>query len=250
MKSVLVLAAIVPAVLLMLKVYQADRLEREPVPLLLNLVFWGVVATELAALSEQVGILLLELLLRPRDTVAWKISWAPLGAVSSRNDVLYDVLLYFGVVAISEEGIKYLLLRFRTWNHQEFNCTFDGVVYAVTLSLGFALWENIHYVLTYGLSTAAARAVTAVPGHACFGVFMGTWYGFAKKASLQGQDGRSRLFRALAVAIPMLLHGVYDYIAAARIQDLGWVFLPFIGCMFVASWLLVKMMAKRDGYIQ
>ena len=64
------------------------------------------------------------------------------------------------------------------------------------------------------------------------------------------QEGKSRLFRALAVAIPMLLHGVYDYIAAARIQDLGWVFLPFIGCMFVASWLLVKMMAKRDGYIQ
>ena len=121
MKSVLILAAVVPAAVLLWKVYQADRLEREPVSLLWRLVFWGVVATELAALSEQAGILLLERLLRPRETVAWKINWAPLGAVSSKNDTLYDVLLYFGVVAVSEEGIKYLLLRCRTWHHPAFN---------------------------------------------------------------------------------------------------------------------------------
>ena len=250
MKSVLILAAIVPAMVLLWKVYQADRLEREPMSLLLGLVFWGVVATKLAALAEQAGILLLELWLRPGRTAVWQIQWAPVGAVSSRNDVLYDVLLYFGVVAVSEEGIKYLLLRYRTWNHPEFNCTFDGVVYAVTLSLGFALWENIHYVLSYGFSTAVARAVTAVPGHACFGVFMGTWYGLAKRASLRGEKGKSLLLSLLAVGIPMLLHGVYDYIAATRIQELGWVFLPFVGCMFLASWLLVRLMARRDGYIQ
>ena len=250
MNSVLILAAVVPAAVLLWKVYQADRLEREPLSLLLGLVFWGVVATELAALSEQAGILLLERLLRPEQTVAWKINWAPVGAVSSRHDVLYDVLLYFGVVAISEEGIKYLLLRFRTWNHPEFNCTFDGVVYAVTLSLGFALWENIHYVLSYGFSTAVARAVTAVPGHACFGVFMGTWYGLAKRASLRGQAGKSLLLRLPALGIPMLLHGVYDYIAAARIQELGWVFLPFVAVLFVVSWQLVRLMSRRDGYIQ
>ena len=250
MKSVLILAAVVPAAVLLWKVYQADRLEREPVSLLLSLVFWGVVATELAALSEQAGILLLESVLRPRPSVAWQINWAPVGAVSSQNDVLYDVLLYFGVVAVSEEGIKYLLLRCRTWHHPEFNCTFDGVVYAVTLSLGFALWENIHYVLSYGFSTAVARAVTAVPGHACFGVFMGTWYGLAKKESLQGKNGKSLLLRLLAVGIPMLLHGLYDYIAAARIQDYGWVFLPFVGVLFVVSWQLVRLMSRRDGYIQ
>ena len=250
MKSVLILAAVVPAAVLLWKVYQADRLEREPVSLLLSLVFWGVVATELAALSEQAGILLLDHWLRPREPLTWRMDWVPVGAVSSRKDTLYDVLLYFGVVAVSEEGIKYLLLRCRTWHHPEFNCTFDGVVYAVTLSLGFALWENIHYVLSYGFSTALARAVTAVPGHACFGVFMGTWYGLAKRASLRGQTGKSLLLRLLAVGIPMLLHGVYDYIAAARLQSFGWIFLPFVGVLFLVSWQLVRLMSRRDGYIQ
>ena len=51
--------------------------------------------------------------------------------------------MYFGIVAIAEESSKYIFLRHRTWNNPEFNCTYDGVIYAVFTSLGFALWENI-----------------------------------------------------------------------------------------------------------
>ena len=233
----LILAAVVPAILLMIQVYRADRLEREPLSLLLWLLFWGVVATELAALSEQLGVLLLKRLI-------------PQSIFGNQQSTLYDVLLYFGVVACSEEGIKYLLLRFRTWRSPEFNCIFDGVVYAVFLSLGFALWENIHYVLAYGMGTALARALTAVPGHACFGVFMGTWYGLAKRASLQGKTGKSLLFRFLAFLIPALLHGLYDYVAAARLLELGWVFFPLVGGMFLLSYLLVKLMSRRDHYMR
>ena len=49
---------------------------------------------------------------------------------------LYQILLYFGVVACSEEGAKYFMLKRRTWNSPEFNCQFDGVVYGVFVSLG------------------------------------------------------------------------------------------------------------------
>ncbi len=87
-----------------------------------------------------------------------------LGHSCRRVSTAYNVLLYFVVVALSEEGFKYLLLKKRTWYSSEFNCQFDGVVYAVFVALGFALWENISYVLMYGLGTAAIRAVTAVPG--------------------------------------------------------------------------------------
>ena len=104
--------------------------------------------------------------------------------------MIYDALLYFGVVAVSEEGFKFLLLHRRTWRESEFDCCFDGVVYAVFLSLGFALWENIRYVLAYGFATAVARALTAVPGHACFGVFMGAWYGAARREAALAGNGR------------------------------------------------------------
>ncbi len=250
MRLELILAAVVPALLLLIQVYRADRLEKEPAALLLSLVFWGVIATELAALAEQGGILLLEKLIKPQHSALWSFGWGVRNPARAQVSALHDVLLNFGVVAISEEGIKYLFLRLRTWKSPEFNCSFDGVVYAVFLSLGFALWENIRYALANGMITALARAVTAVPGHGCFGVFMGIWYGLAKKASLQGKKGKSLGFRILAVLIPVLLHGTYDYVATSELTRLGWLFLPFVACMFVVSYLLVRAMSRFDRYMR
>ena len=180
---ILIAAAVIPAIFLLVHVYRADKLETEPAPLLISLVLYGIAATFIALLLERFG------------------SWL-LGRYFPEDSTPYNVLMYFGVVAFSEEGAKYFLLKRRTWRSAAFNCQFDGVVYAVFVALGFALWENISYVLMYGLSTALVRAVTAVPGHACFGVFMGVWYGLAKRLHGQGKDGASKLCRVLALLLP------------------------------------------------
>ena len=250
MNLFLILAAVIPAVFLLVQVYRADRLEKEPVSLLLSLLLWGIIATELAALSEQAGILLLQRLFRPGQQLSWSFRWAQqTQAVAARSDLVYDAFLYFGVVAVSEEGFKFLLLHRRTWREPEFNCCLDGVVYAVFLSLGFALWENIRYVLAYGFGTAIARALTAVPGHACFGVFMGAWYGAAKREALAGKRQKSLRLRVLAFLVPCLLHGAYDFIATTRLLDYGWLFLPFVGVLFLASVFLVRHLSRGDSYI-
>ena len=161
----------------------------------------------------------------------------------------YNIIMYFGIVAFSEEGAKYLLLKRRTWYSPEFNCQFDGVVYGVSVSLGFALWENLGYTAMYGMSTALLRAVTAVPGHACFGVFMGVWYGMAKRWQESGVEGRSRLCRVLALVIPALIHGCYDFIATYDSRGLSWIFVGFISVLFAVSMLLVRKMSAGDRYI-
>ena len=151
---ILVAAAVIPAVFLMVKVYQSDRLERESPAMLWLLVKAGIFAALIAMVEERVLSTLLGFFLPP-------------------SAALYQVILYFGIVAFSEESSKYLMLKRNSWLSPEFNCQYDGVVYAVFTSLGFALWENISYVMNYGLSTAVVRALTAIPGPACFGVFMG-----------------------------------------------------------------------------
>ena len=153
------------------------------------------------------------------------------------------------MVALSEEGFKYLLLKKRTWNSPAFNCRFDGVVYAVFVSLGFALWENISYVGMYGMQVAILRAVTAIPGHACFGVFMGVWYGLAKKFALYGNDEKANRYCKLAVIFPVLLHGSYDYIESMENSWFTLVFIVFIAVMFWISLHMVKQQAKRDHYL-
>ena len=224
----LIAAAVVPAVLLMFRVYRSDRLEKESPAILWSLTKAGIFSALIALVAEWVLGLLLRL------------------TVSQSSD-LYQVILYFVVVAVSEEGAKYFLLQRRSWNSPEFNCQYDGVVYAVFVALGFALWENISYVLHYGLHAAVVRAVTAIPGHACFGVFMGVFYGLAKRCERRGEAERSKQFRILAVAVPVLLHGAYDFIATMNSST--WLFVAFVAVLFVVSYVLVGKMSKRDQFI-
>ena len=250
MHLVLIAAAVLPALFLLNQIYRSDRLEKEPVTMLLGLVLCGVIATELASLAEQGGVWLLNrLFLGAFSSGLQGGGWRGFGTTWQPSLNLYYLLFFFVVVAVSEEGIKYLLLRLRTWRSREFNCSFDGVVYAVTLSLGFALWENIQYVLRFGFLTAMARAVTAVPGHACFGVFMGAWYGAAKREALSGKRQKSLWLRFLAFLVPCLLHGAYDFIASTRLLEYGWLFLPFVAGLFLVSVGLVRHLSRGDRYI-
>lgn len=134
-------------------------------------------------------------------------------------------------------------------NNPEFNCQYDGVVYAVFVSLGFALWENINYVLSYGFSTAIVRAITAIPGHACFGVFMGVFYGLARKQYNQGKMFSSKIFRIFSVVLPVLLHGSYDFIASMENTMGGLYFVAFVIILFALSFGLVNISSKNDKYI-
>ena len=214
---ILLFAAVVPAIFLLIKVYQLDRMEREPLDLIIHLVVYGMVATALAALIEDVLM----------------------------NQATSKFIAYFGVVGCTEEGLKYLFVNRGTWKSREFNCMFDGIVYCISVSLGFALMENILYVFNYGLNVAFVRALTAIPGHACFGIFMGVWYGMAKKAEGRAQYAQATLYRILAFLVPVLIHGTYDYLATS---DNYWFFL-FIILLFFISYRLVIHQSQNDQYI-
>ena len=230
LNPILIAAAVIPAVVLLVKVYKVDHLDKESPRLLWNLVVRGVIATVFAMLTEWIGEFVLS-------------------SFVQEQTVLYNFLLYFIVVAVSEEGFKYLLMKQRTWKDPEFNFQFDGVVYAVFVSLGFALWENISYVLMYGFGTALVRAVTAVPGHACFGVFMGAWYGLAKKYESYGMHSQSKTCRVLALLSSIVLHGCYDFTASIENQNYAWVFVAFVVVMFLVAFRLVKKLSQNDRYV-
>lgn len=227
---ILILAAVIPAVFLMIKVYRADRMEKESGYLLRQLVIAGILSTIIALIEEKIG--------------EWILS-----CFVPENTLLYQIILYFVIVAIAEESSKYFFLKKRTWNNPEFNCQYDGVVYAVFVSLGFALWENINYVLSYGFSTAIVRAITAIPGHACFGVFMGVFYGLARKQHNRGKMFSSKILRIFSIVLPVLLHGSYDFIASMENTMGGLYFVAFVIILFALSFGLVNISSKNDKYI-
>ena len=227
---ILLAAASLPALVILIYVYVKDRTEREPGRLLIKLILGVFLSTVMAIVTELIG-----------EKILAGIEFA---STDQRNFVKYML-----VVALSEEFFKYIVMRKITWKNPNFNCSFDGVVYAVFTSLGFAILENVFYIINGGLTTALMRAVTAIPGHASFGVFMGAWYGFARRRDLEGDPVRSARCRRMAVLVPALLHGAYDFIAARQTETLTLVFIVFVFAMFIGALSLVKRMSKSDEYL-
>ncbi len=227
---ILIAAAVIPAIVLLKYIYNKDKLEHEPSGLLRSLVLYGAISTAIAAVLEVVGSAILSMFFE-------------------EGSLAYNLVMFFCIVGFAEEGAKYLVMKKRTWNEPAFNCTFDGVVYATYVSLGFALWENISYVISFGFATAVVRAITAVPGHACFGVFMGAYYGAAKYMEKQGNAEESKKLRRLAVILPALIHGLYDFIATDTSEMASLIFLVFIVMLFVSAKNTVNKLSAEDKYI-
>jgi protease PrsW len=125
---------------------------------------------------------------------------------SSRHSILSFAWYAFVVVAFSEEGSKFLVLRFYAYPKKAFHEPFDGILFAVMTGMGFATVENIEYVRQFGWSTGVNRFFLSVPAHASFAVLMGYYVGLAKF-----RPGRSVLLMRKGLLIAVLLHGSFDF---------------------------------------
>ncbi|GAA3790098.1 hypothetical protein GCM10022271_23060 [Corallibacter vietnamensis] len=122
--------------------------------------------------------------------------------------VLQQFIKAFFVVGFTEEFSKYIIVRFFAQPKKDFNEPFDGIVYAVMVSMGFAATENIMYVLQAGqggYQVAFLRAFTAVPAHATFAILMGYFMGKAKFS-----NNRIKL-NLIGLLLAILFHGAYDF---------------------------------------
>ena len=220
-------AAVTPAVILMHYIYRMDKVEKEPGGLLIRCIVGGIFSALLAIVLEEIGEGLLSLLI---------------GTTSP----FFVVFSAFLVVAVAEEFAKFLFLKRATWRNPNFNFRFDGVVYAVFVSLGFAAFENVSYVLGYGLSIAPARALLAVPAHMSFAVFMGVFYGRARLLANEGEMAAARRSNFTGVLIAVLMHGFYDACAMTESRLSALLFIAFVIIMDIVVFLTVRRESRTD----
>lgn len=223
--------AIFPAFLLMMYIRRLDKIEQEPKELIIKILIFGGLTTISAVILELIG-------------------GAALKLVAEETSTVYIFLECFFVIAAAEELGKLVVLRLTTWKNPNFNYTYDAIVYAVAASLGFATVENVLYVvLNGGVSTAILRALTAVPGHAIFGVFMGCHYGLAKRAECWGEHGKKTLHMLLAYLMPVLIHGFYDFTLMVGNWLMILVFFVFYITVLIIAFLRVRKMSREDAPI-
>lgn len=204
MKSLL-LISLAPVFIIAWYIYYRDKWEKEPIGLLI------------------VSLLLGALAVLPIIFVETYLTENPLFVTNS----VYSAAAYDGfiVAGITEELFKFLVFLFFIWGNKNFNEKFDGIVYAVFISLGFASVENLMYVFNYGIQTGYIRAITAVPLHAIVAVVMGYHLALAKF----GKKITRPFHFLLALLLPIIFHGFYDWIV--MIQQ-SWYLLLFVPYLF------------------
>ncbi|SDJ67050.1 glutamic-type intramembrane protease PrsW [Sediminibacillus albus] len=113
----------------------------------------------------------------------------------------------FLLTGLMEEFFKWFIFLYTVYKYTDFDSLYDGIIYGVAISLGFATVENLLYLLAHGVEYAFGRALFPVSSHALFGVIMGYYLG---KAKFFTHNHKSTLL--LALIIPVTLHGFYDFI--------------------------------------
>ena len=182
----LILLAIAPVFVIIFYVYIKDKYEKEPIRLLIYNFLLGAIVSVIIT------------------TLLYIIIDIPLN-LKNHDSILEQFIKAFFVVGFSEEFSKYIIVRYYSQPHKEFNEPFDGIVYAVMVSMGFAATENVMYVLQGGMEIAIMRAFTAVPAHATFAILMGFFMGNAKFS-------KNRIFLNLTgLCLAILFHGAYDF---------------------------------------
>ena len=182
----LLLLAIAPVFTIILYIYYKDKHDKEPKKLLLISFLLGAVVSIIITTIAYAG---LEYLLPLKDEFS----------------VSQQFIQAFFVVALTEEFSKFIIVRYYAQPKKAFDEPFDGIMYAVMVSMGFAATENILYVLEGGYVTGVLRAFTAVPAHATFGILMGYFMGKAKFSKYK--TGLNLCGLLLAV----IFHGFYDF---------------------------------------
>ena len=133
------------------------------------------------------------------------ILYPVVGDLTGSRPLVLLIQAFLGA-AILQESFKYVVLTNYSCQRKRMAEPFDGVVYGVVASLGFAMLENIAYVVEGDSLGAAVRGLTSVPVHGALGAIMG--YYIAQ--SVFDPERRKRYVR-LAWVVPVVLHGLYDF---------------------------------------
>lgn len=207
----LLILAVAPSIAIIILFYYRDRYEKEPWLLLWKCFGLGAVSMLLALTVERIFL--------------------PLVLSPTKTPNLFGILLAaFIIVGLSEEFSKYIVLRYYAWPKSDFNEPYDGIIYSVVISLGFATIENIFYVFSLGARVGILRAITAIPGHVFFGVIMGYFVGLAH---FNRRRRKALLISGFFGAV--IAHGIYDFLILTG----SWIGFYLFALFLISGWIFI-----------
>ncbi|MBS3995396.1 MAG: PrsW family intramembrane metalloprotease [Alkaliphilus sp.] len=204
--------AIAPGIALAMAVYLTDRYDKEPPILLIKVFLSGALIVIPTVLVERM-----------------------LMSINVFGGIFSAAYTAFIVAGFTEEFFKRSVVLKVAYKHRAFDEKLDGIVYAVFAALGFATVENIMYVVFRFSSNPMVglyRGILSVPAHMLFGVTMGYYLSLSK---FSGNERERKSYLRKALVVPMIFHGIFNFILMSRIPILMILFIPFVIYLWIIN---------------
>jgi RsiW-degrading membrane proteinase PrsW (M82 family) len=210
------MAAIAPGISLLVYFYLKDRYETEPIHLVIRMFIFGIILVFPSLALQQAFI-------------------NELG-----QNTFTSAFLWSGGL---EEFLKWFVLYHIIYRHTSFDEPYDGIVYAVAVSLGYGTLENVFYAFINGssFSNLMIRALLPVSGHALFGVMMGYYLG---KAKFNPEHSYKYMWASLLM--PIFWHGSFDYVLLFAKSYWAWIMIPFMTYLWIRTLWKVERANSRS----
>lgn len=129
----------------------------------------------------------------------------------TRRQIFFYCFLVSGPI---EEGAKFLICRVFIFRLRHFDEPIDGLIYAGSISIGFAGIESLIYTPFLPWPELAARAIASPLTHSLFASLWGFGTGIA---FFRTRSAPARfLWQAGTLFSAMMAHGLYDYLLLAH----------------------------------
>jgi len=120
-------------------------------------------------------------------------------------------LIGFFAGGLVEELLKFSILYFFVLKTNSFKTQFEAIFYGITVSVGFALLENFHYVYVlfknYSDQMALLRSYSALMLHSLNGIVMGFYFSFFA-------INKDKKFLGFCILLPIIFHGTYNFLVS------------------------------------
>jgi RsiW-degrading membrane proteinase PrsW (M82 family) len=187
---IILLSVLVSGGLWLRYIYSYDRVEPEPISVVLKIIFIGGLISSLVAGSFN------EL-----------FSYITGIKIASEKLSFGDSVLLSSFVGFNEEIIKAVTTYYLVRNLKDLDEPIDAIIYSTSVGLGFSIFENIQYAEKFGVISILIRSFSAMPLHIGLAAVWG--YKIAEVKFLEGKNYYDHMKGSVILA--GILHAVYDF---------------------------------------
>jgi protease PrsW len=157
------------------------------------------------------------------------------------------LLIFCLIVGFVEEIAKATATVLTTRRMGDLDEPVDAMIYAMSVGLGFAVFENLLYARQFGTDVLLARFLWPVPAHMAYSAIWG--YGLAK-ARFVYPDRPTWRVMARPVVVAAVIHAIANFLLFLRVPAAAWVSLIVLAGLVYLTHVRVKRLVAESPFLE